>query len=59
MKIMPKFLSRHLVRLQGKLKLKKEKKNYMYISFIIIIIIIVIQIFLCPSHQLISLADLG
>jgi hypothetical protein len=56
MKITSKSPSRHLVRLQGKLKLAEKEKIKVFLSFYHIF-----SIFLSrpPSHQPNSVADLG
>jgi hypothetical protein len=54
MKIMSKSSSRHLVRLQGKLKLTEKEKHLDIRKFLLYF-----PIFQWTSHQLISVADLG
>ena len=54
MKIMSKSSSRHLVRLQGKLKLTEKEKDLDIRKFLLYF-----PIFQWTSHQLISVADLG
>ena len=54
MKIMSKSVSRHLVRLQGKLKITGKEKSYIFVSFYYIF-----SAFYYTIHRAISRADIG
>jgi hypothetical protein len=54
MKITSKSLSRHLVRLQRKLKITEKEKNLWIRQFLLHF-----SVFKSTSHQPISVADLG